>query len=115
MEVATKDTPIHPVVGAADKQQQSSPKQQQSRKSKSQVKFIRPAQMSLFAGISCFPPLGQVTHVRRIQKALSSEADDTVSEVFFFSCSAVRLLGPIYYSNCVLHDAGCEPSPLCNQ
>lgn len=34
--------------------------------------------MSLFADITCYPPLGQVTYVRRIQKARSSEADDTL-------------------------------------
>lgn len=92
MQVATKDTPIHPVLGPVDQQQQESgltqqrnrqqQQQQYPDKSKSQVKFIRPAQMSLFADITCYPPLGQVTYVRRIQKARSSEADDTVSEAF---------------------------------
>lgn len=106
MQVATKDTPIHPVLGPVDQQQESGLTQQRNRqqqqqhpdKSKSQVKFIRPAQMSLFADITCYPPLGQVTYVRRIQKARSSEADDTVSEAlmdlkrrsWFAQRSAVR-------------------------
>ncbi|KAL2004903.1 hypothetical protein VTN00DRAFT_3176 [Thermoascus crustaceus] len=42
----------------------------------SQIKFIRPAQMSLFARVTSYPPLGQVTCVEQIQKALKSEDDD---------------------------------------
>lgn len=43
--------------------------------------FVRPAQMSLFARVTCYPPLGQVTPLRRIEKALLSENDDTVSVI----------------------------------
>lgn len=42
-----------------------------------QVTFIRPAQMGLFARVTCYPPLGQVTSLQR-QKELKPEEDDTV-------------------------------------
>ncbi|KAJ9263922.1 hypothetical protein DTO212C5_7340 [Paecilomyces variotii] len=42
----------------------------------SQVRFVRPAQMSLFAQVTSYPPLGQVTCVPRLQKTLKSEDDD---------------------------------------
>lgn len=44
-----------------------------------QALFVRPAQMSLFARVSCYPPLAQVSCPQRIQKALELEKDDTVS------------------------------------
>jgi hypothetical protein len=47
-------------------------------KNQSQVQFIRPAQMSLFSKVTCYPPLGQVTCPQRIQHALGSEKEDTV-------------------------------------
>src|SRR6266480_3526753 len=31
----------------------------------SQINFVRPAQMSLFANVACWPPLGQVTFLKR--------------------------------------------------
>ncbi|KAJ5175227.1 Aldolase-type TIM barrel [Penicillium canariense] len=43
-----------------------------------QATFIRPAQMSLFARVTCYPPLGQVTSLQRAHKACQSEEDDTV-------------------------------------
>jgi hypothetical protein len=42
-----------------------------------QAKFIRPAQMSLFARVTCYPPLGEVTCVKRSQQ-LGSVAEDKV-------------------------------------
>jgi hypothetical protein len=45
----------------------------------SQLKFVRSAQMSLFARVTCYPPLGEVTCVKRLQKALNSSEDDKVS------------------------------------
>ena len=56
--------------------------QQQSAKpkgSESQLKFVRPYQMALFSNVTSCPPLGQVTCLRRMQKAKGSEAEDTVS------------------------------------
>lgn len=44
-----------------------------------QAPFVRPAQMSLFARVSCYPPLAQVSCPQRIQKTLELEKDDTVS------------------------------------
>lgn len=46
------------------------------------LKFIRPAQMSLFARITCYPPLGEVTCVKRLQKA-NSTAEDKVRHAAF--------------------------------
>lgn len=43
--------------------------------------------MSLFARVTSYPPLGQVTCVERIQKALKSEDDDKVS--MSLSCTAL--------------------------
>ncbi|GKZ64696.1 hypothetical protein AnigIFM50267_005767 [Aspergillus niger] len=43
---------------------------------KSQIKFIRPAQMSLLARVTCYPPLGQITcHQRRSRSSGSTEPD----------------------------------------
>ncbi|OKL62115.1 hypothetical protein UA08_02367 [Talaromyces atroroseus] len=39
------------------------------------LKFVRPAQMSLFARITCYPSLGEVTSVKRLQKSDSAEDD----------------------------------------
>ncbi|KAI7977615.1 hypothetical protein EIK77_010206 [Talaromyces pinophilus] len=36
-----------------------------------QAKFIRPAQMSLFARVACYPPLGEVTCLKRSQQSVS--------------------------------------------
>ena len=44
----------------------------------SQTQITRTAQTSMFARVSCYPPLGQVTCPKRIQKAIESEQDDTV-------------------------------------
>ncbi|KAE8152641.1 putative raffinose synthase protein Sip1 [Aspergillus avenaceus] len=43
-----------------------------------QAQFIRPAQMSLFSRVTCYPPLGQVTCPLRIQEALGSDKEDTI-------------------------------------
>lgn len=51
------------------------------RKEDPHVLFVRPAQMSLFARVTCYPPLGQVTPLQRIQKALRSENHDAVSAI----------------------------------
>lgn len=45
-----------------------------------QAKFIRPAQMSLFARLTCYPPLGEVTCVKRSLQP-GSVADDKVGAV----------------------------------
>jgi hypothetical protein len=42
-----------------------------------QATFIRPAQMGLFARVTCYPPLGQTTSLQR-QKELKPEEDNTV-------------------------------------
>ncbi|KAJ5532364.1 Raffinose synthase [Penicillium frequentans] len=55
-----------PIVGPAD------------RVKPSQITFIRPAQMSLFARVTSYPPLGQVTCLQRPQKTLRPEEDDAV-------------------------------------
>jgi hypothetical protein len=44
-----------------------------------QINFIRPAQMSLFAKITCYPPLGEVTCVQRNQRASTFNDGDKVS------------------------------------
>lgn len=38
--------------------------------------FVRPVQMELFARVTSYPPLGQTTCLRRVQKALRAEEDD---------------------------------------
>lgn len=70
MQVNTTEPSSLPILGP-----------QQQKKPASQLRFIRPAQMSLFARVSCYPPLGQVTCPQRIQKALELEKEDTVSAV----------------------------------
>lgn len=72
MQVNTRETPVHPIIGPSQHQPQHHP---------SQLAFIRPAQMSLFARVTCYPPLGQLTCPRRIQKSLGSEKDDMVSSL----------------------------------
>ena len=67
MQVSTRNTSTLPIVGARNRQRPP------------QATFIRPAQMSLFARVTCYPPLGQVTCPQRVQKALRSEDDDAVS------------------------------------
>ena len=67
MQVSTRNTSTLPIVGARNRQRPP------------QATFIRPAQMSLFARVTCYPPLGQVTCPQRVQKALRSEDDDVVS------------------------------------
>lgn len=64
--IPTRSAPAQPISGARKPQKAS------------QVKFVRPAQMSLFAQVTSYPPLGQVTCVPRLQKALKSEDDDKV-------------------------------------
>lgn len=71
MQVNTTEPSSLPILGPRPQKQQKKPA--------SQLRFIRPAQMSLFARVSCYPPLGQVTCAQRIQKALELEKDDTVS------------------------------------
>ncbi|KAJ5812070.1 Raffinose synthase [Penicillium riverlandense] len=66
MQVNTRDTSTLPIRGPADRQKPS------------QALFLRPAQMSLFARVTCYPPLGQSTCVQRVQKALRSEEDDSL-------------------------------------
>ena len=44
---------------------------------KRQATFMRPAQMTLFARVTCYPPLGQVTNLQR-WKTLESPQGDTV-------------------------------------
>lgn len=68
MQATTRHTTSTlPIVGATHKQRPS------------QSVFIRPVQMGLFARVTCYPPLGQVTCLQRVQKALRSEEDDVVS------------------------------------
>jgi hypothetical protein len=62
--------------------------------SSSQIKFIRPAQMSLFARVTSYPPLGEVTCVKRYQKALVSSDDDIVGIPSPFCLYPPRLLFP---------------------
>ncbi|BCR83996.1 putative raffinose synthase protein Sip1 [Aspergillus chevalieri] len=71
MQVNTTEPFSLPILGPQ-------PHQKQQKKPASQLRFIRPAQMSLFARVSCYPPLGQVTCPQRIQKALELEKDDTL-------------------------------------
>lgn len=72
MQVSTRNTSTRPIIGPGRHQMPS------------QLQFYRPAQMSLFARVTCYPPLGQVTGIPRVQKALQSEKDDTVSYCLWF-------------------------------
>lgn len=47
----------------------------------SQIKFVRPAQMSLFANVRSWPPLGQVTVLNR-EKGDGKNSKDTVRCVY---------------------------------
>ncbi|KMU86746.1 hypothetical protein CIHG_04535 [Coccidioides immitis H538.4] len=49
------------------------PPEQLQQKKPSQIKFIRAAQMSLFANISSWPPLGQVTFLKRNGNDISGD------------------------------------------
>ncbi|KAJ5090662.1 Aldolase-type TIM barrel [Penicillium argentinense] len=64
MQVDTRNTSTLPIVGPD--------------KNKSRTAFVRPAQMSLFARVTSYPPLGQVTCLPRVQRTLRSEKDDVV-------------------------------------
>ncbi|KAF7175664.1 hypothetical protein CNMCM7691_009671 [Aspergillus felis] len=66
MQVSTRNTSTRPIIGPGRHQMPS------------QLHFYRPAQMSLFARVTCYPPLGQVTCIPRVQNALQSEKDDTL-------------------------------------
>lgn len=44
----------------------------------SPAQIVRSEQTSMFARVTCYPPLGQLTCPQRIQKTLESEKDDTV-------------------------------------
>lgn len=68
-----KDVSTLPIVGAA---QRSKP---------SQTTFIRPAQMSLFARVTSYPPLGQVTTFQRRQGQSQSTDEEPVSAWIFFA------------------------------
>lgn len=79
MQVNTRQSSVLPIIGPDNQPKQS------------QLQFPRPAQMSLFARLSCYPPLGQLTCPRRVQKALRSEADDTVSFVVLVEVYSVGI------------------------
>lgn len=128
MQVNTREAPIHPVVGPVnqdpDQEQQEHHQQQQKQEEeeesqelarrrgaqpKTKLRFIRPAQMSLFANLTSYPPLGQVTCVRRVQKALRSEEDDVVSLFFCFVVARTCRLGLFLWilfcwtATCIIH------------
>ncbi|PGH14075.1 hypothetical protein AJ80_06079 [Polytolypa hystricis UAMH7299] len=46
------------------------------QKRPSQIKFVRPAQMGLFANVTCWPPLGQVTFLKRAKNQTGSGSTD---------------------------------------
>jgi len=48
-----------------------------------QATFIRPAQMTLFARVTCYPPLGQVTNLQRRKASASSQADTVCTSCVF--------------------------------
>ncbi|KAJ5734425.1 Aldolase-type TIM barrel [Penicillium malachiteum] len=67
MHAKTRNTTsTHPIIGPAH------------RVKKSQITFIRPAQMSLFARVTSYPPLGQVTCLKRKQENSQSKEYDPV-------------------------------------
>lgn len=45
----------------------------------SQIRFIRPAQMEIFAKLVCFPPLGQLTVIGRKQREVRARKTREVS------------------------------------
>ncbi|EEA25027.1 hypothetical protein TMatcc_008129 [Talaromyces marneffei ATCC 18224] len=51
-----------------------------------QAKFIRPAQMALFARVACYPPLGEVTCLKRSQE-LGSVDEDKIQFTVILSSS----------------------------
>ncbi|KAI3283711.1 hypothetical protein DTO002I6_9462 [Penicillium roqueforti] len=67
-EQIDRNTSNLPIIGPGDSTKHQSPH------------FARPVQMVLFARVTCYPPLGQVTSIPRVQKKLRSEKDhgDTV-------------------------------------
>lgn len=79
MQVNTTEPSSLPILGPQSQQQQQQARQSQQQPRKKQLTFIRPAQMSLFARVSCYPPLGEVTCPSRVQKAMELEKDDMVS------------------------------------
>lgn len=78
MQVSSTEPASLPILGSRVQRAQQTPSQQQQQQR--QAPFVRPAQMSLFARVSCYPPLAQVSCPQRIQKALELEKDDTVSQ-----------------------------------
>lgn len=81
MQVANKESSSLPILGSHAQSQDTTSQQQQQQQpeeaqNQSQHLFMRPAQMSLFARVSCYPPLGQVSCPQRIQSALELERDD---------------------------------------
>lgn len=48
-----------------------------------QITFIRPAQMTLFARVTCYPPLGQVTNLQRRKASTSSQVDAVCTSCVF--------------------------------
>lgn len=52
--------------------------QRQQEERPSQIKFVRAAQMSLFANVTCWPPLGQVTFLKRRVEGTETGAKDKV-------------------------------------
>lgn len=80
--ITRNKTSTLPIVGPAD------------RLKPSQATFIRPAQMSIFARVTSYPPLGQVTCLQRAQKLLRPEEDDAVSKAIY-ECTVSNIL--IYY------------------
>jgi hypothetical protein len=65
MQVNTKDNSTLPIRGS-------------TQRSRLQTPFVRP-QMAMFARVTSYPPLGQITCVRRAQKVLRTEQEDAVS------------------------------------
>jgi hypothetical protein len=48
----------------------------------SQIKFVRPAQMELFAKIVAFPPLGQLTVIAQEQREVRMLSGSKVTVVY---------------------------------
>ncbi|CAI7663254.1 unnamed protein product [Penicillium glandicola] len=63
MQVNNRDTPTLPIQGPTQSGQQP------------QAPFVRPAQMAIFARVTSYPPLGQITCLQTAQKTLQSEED----------------------------------------
>jgi hypothetical protein len=54
------------------------PSIRQQEERPSQINFVRAAQMSLFANVMCWPPLGQVTFLKRKGEATEKSVKDKV-------------------------------------